>query len=199
MRIHFINTFSTISAWFLCTIINVYAKWKDIRTKRFKNKSIPQYTQCIVLHTALTVYSVISNFTNTLIRIHFINTSSTIFTWSLCTIVNVCIKWKDVRRKSVKYKSIPPYTQSILLLTVFTLHSVISGITNTLIRIHFINTSSTIFTWSLCTIVNVYRKCRKDVRTKRFKNKSIHAQYTQGILLPFSHFTPLYPALQIHW
>jgi hypothetical protein len=157
MRIHFINTFSTIFAWFLCTIINVYAKWKDIRTKSFKNKSIPQYTQCIVLHTVLTVYSVISNFTNTLIRIHFINTSSTIFTWSLCTIVNVYRTCrKDVRTRRLKNKSShAQYTQGILLHTVFTLHSVISGFTNTLIRIHFINTSSSIFTWSLCTIVNV--------------------------------------------
>jgi hypothetical protein len=128
----------------------------------------------IVLHTVLTVYSIISNFTNTLIGIHFINTSSTILTWSLCTIINVYRKCrKDVWTKSRKNKSIPQYTQSILLHTVFTVHSAISSFTNTLIRIHFINTFSTILTWSLCTIINVYRKCRKDVWTKSRKNKSI--------------------------
>ena len=129
-----------------------------MRRKSVKNKSIPQYTQSILLHTVFTIHSVISGFTNTLIRIHFINTSSTILTWSLCTIVNVYRKCrKDVRTKRfTENKSIPQYTQGILLHTVFTLLSPISSFTNTLIRIHFINTSSTIFTWPLCTIINVY-------------------------------------------
>ena len=34
MRVHFINTFFTIKAWFLCTIIDVYRETQNSRNRK---------------------------------------------------------------------------------------------------------------------------------------------------------------------